>query len=91
MKERLGRLPEYVERAVGMIELGERGAGRPRKLNLTQRTMLFLFARLMNKSNRYVEEVLILLRPLFGFEVSYKRMRAFPATSPETGAVTPWP
>jgi transposase len=72
VKERLGRLPEYVERAVEMLELERGGAGRPRKLNLTQRTMLFLFARLMNKSNRDMEEVLILLRPLFGFEVSYK-------------------
>jgi transposase len=34
--------------------------------------MLFLFARLMNKSNRDVEELLELFRPLFGFSVSYK-------------------
>lgn len=72
VKERLAKLPEYVERAVDMIGLEERAAGRPRKLDLAQRTMLFLFARLMNKSNRDVEEVLALFRPLFGFEVSYK-------------------
>ena len=34
--------------------------------------MLFLFARLMNKSNRDVEELLELFEPLFGFKVSYK-------------------
>lgn len=72
VRERLGKLPEYVERAVEMIELRREGAGRPKKLDLAQRTMLFLFARLMNKSNRDVEEVLALFKPLFGFDVSYK-------------------
>lgn len=72
VRERLRKLPEYVERAVGMIELEERAAGRPRKLDLAQRTMLFLLARLLNKSNRDVEEILELFEPLFGFNVSYK-------------------
>jgi len=34
--------------------------------------MLFLFARLMNKSNRDIEEVLELFELFFGFKVSYK-------------------
>jgi len=72
VRERLGKLPEYVRRATEMIELKKDGAGRPEKLDLTQRTMLFLFARLMNKSNRDVEELLEFLEPLFGFKVSYK-------------------
>lgn len=72
VKERLGRLPEYVGKAVDMIGLKENAAGRPRKLDLAQRTMLFLFARLMNKSNRDVEDILALFRPLFGFDASYK-------------------
>lgn len=72
VKERLGKLPEYVEKAVEMITREKGAAGRPRKLDLTQRTMLFLFARLMNKSNRDVEDLLELFEPLFGFEVSYK-------------------
>ncbi|MFQ5816009.1 MAG: ISNCY family transposase [Candidatus Hydrothermarchaeaceae archaeon] len=72
VKERLARLPEYVEQAVEMLEVEEKTAGRPRELDLVQRTMLFLFARLMNKSNRDMEEILWLLEPLFGFKVSYK-------------------
>ncbi|RLJ01010.1 MAG: hypothetical protein DRP06_00430 [Candidatus Aenigmatarchaeota archaeon] len=34
--------------------------------------MLFLFARLMNKSNRDVEDILELFEPFFGISVSYK-------------------
>jgi len=34
--------------------------------------MLFLFTRLMNKSNRDVEDLLELFQPLFSFKVSYK-------------------
>jgi transposase len=72
VKQRLRRLPELVKRSVDMLQLEEKKAGRPRKLDLVQRTMLFLFARLMNKSNRDVEELLELFEPLFGFAVSYK-------------------
>lgn len=72
VRERLRKLPDYVKRAVEMIELEERKAGRPKKLDLVERTMLFLFARLMNKSNRDVEELLELFEPLFGFKTSYK-------------------
>jgi transposase len=72
VKERLRELPQYVERASEMIELEEKKSGRPKRLELVQRTMLFLFARLMNKSNRDVEDLLELFEPLFGFKVSYK-------------------
>jgi len=71
VKERLRRLPEYVERAASMVEV-TKTSGRPKRLELTQRTMLFLFARLMDKSNRDVEDLLELFEPLFGFKVSYK-------------------
>jgi transposase len=71
VKERLRKLPEYVGEAVAMIRI-EKGAGRPKKVDLEKRIMLFLFARLMNKSNRDVEELLELFEPLFGFKVSYK-------------------
>lgn len=43
-----------------------------RDADLEKRVMLFLFARLMNKSNRDVEELLELFEPLFGIKVSYK-------------------
>ena len=45
---------------------------RDREIDLEKRVMLFLFARLMNRSNRDVEELLEFFEPLFGFKVSYK-------------------
>jgi len=70
VKERLRRLPEYVKEACS-IRIQKR-AGRPKKVDLEKRVMLFLFARLMDKSNRDVEELLELFEPLFGIKVSYK-------------------
>jgi transposase len=70
IKERLRKLPEYVKKAC-LIRTQKR-AGRPKEIDLEKRTMLFLFVRLMNKSNRDVEELLELFEPLFGFKVSYK-------------------
>ncbi|RJS71589.1 MAG: ISNCY family transposase [Candidatus Syntrophoarchaeum sp. WYZ-LMO15] len=71
VKKRLRKLPEYVREAVAMIRI-QKKAGRPKELDLEKRVMLFLFARLMNRSNRDVEELLELFEPLFGFKVSYK-------------------
>jgi len=71
VKERLRKLPEYVREAVSVINVQKR-MGRPKKLDLEKRVMLFLFARLINKSNRDVEELLELFEPLFGIKVSYK-------------------
>ena len=71
VKERLRKLPEYVERAASMLA-AQKATGRPKNGTLVQRTMLFLFTRLMNKSNRDVEEMLELFGPLFGITVSYK-------------------
>jgi len=70
VKERLRKLPEYVKEACS-IRIQKR-VGRPKKLGLEKRVMLFLFARLMDKSNRDVEELLELFEPLFGIKVSYK-------------------
>jgi transposase len=72
VKQRLRDLPVYVKQAVSLISFGKRGAGRKKKLNLEQRTMLFLFARMMNKSNRDVEDLLVMFGPLFGVSVNYK-------------------
>lgn len=71
VKERLRKLPEYVEKAASTLSV-QKTMGRPKQADLVQRTMLFLFARLMNKSNRDVEDVLWLFKPLFGITVSYK-------------------
>jgi len=72
VRRRLRKLPEFVKMAAAEVQRTKSGAGRPGKLDLVQRTMLFLFARLMNKSNRDTEELLELFEPLFGFKVSYK-------------------
>ena len=71
VKKRLRKLPEYVREALAMIRI-QKKAGRPKEVDLEKRVMLFLFARLMNRSNRDVEELLELFEPLFGFKVSYK-------------------
>jgi len=72
VRHRLRKLPEFVKMAAEEVQRTKSGAGRPRRLDPVQRTMLFLFARLMNKSNRDTEELLELFEPLFGFKVSYK-------------------
>ena len=46
--------------------------GPEKELDLVQRTTLLLFAKLVRKSNRNMEEILILLQPLFNISVSYK-------------------
>lgn len=71
VKERLKNMKHYVEEAANSITIME-GPGRPSKLNLVQKTMLFLFARMMNKSNRDMEFMMLFLEPLVGDEVSYK-------------------
>ena len=72
VKERLQRLPQYVHDAVETINKEEQKQGRPPKLDLEKKVNLFLFARLLSKSNRDMEEALELFQPLFGFNVSYK-------------------
>ena len=49
---------------------------RPKEIDLEKRVMLFLFARLMNKS-KGVEELLELFELLFGFKVSYNIERLY--------------
>jgi len=72
VKQRLRNLPDYIEQAADIITFKRPRAGQPKRLNVVKRTTLFLFTRLMCKSNRDVEDLLVLLRPLFGFQVSYK-------------------
>ena len=72
VKQRLRDLPFFVDRAASLVHCMTLKAGRPKRLDLSKRTMLFLFTRLLNKSNRDIEELLVLFEPLFGFQVSYK-------------------
>ena len=71
VKERLEKLPEYIEKAASMITV-QKKRGPDKELDLTERTTLLLFAKLMRKSNRDMEDMLILLSPLFSKPVSYK-------------------
>lgn len=72
VKERLRNLREYVRKAVNIIQKEDQKAGRPPKLDLEKKVMLFLFTRWVNKSNRGTEEALEAFQPLFGVDVSYK-------------------
>ncbi len=72
VKEKLRNLRNYVRRAVDMLQREEQTRGRPPKIELEKKVMLFLFARWITKSNRGTEEALEAFQPLFGFDVSYK-------------------
>jgi len=71
IKKRLEKLPDHIEQAASTITV-KKTTGPEKKLNLVQRTTLLLFAKLMNRSNRDMEEILMLLQPLFDTAVSYK-------------------
>ena len=72
VKQRLRDLPRYVDQAAEKIRFVKPKAGQRKKIDVRKRTMLFLFTRLMNKSNRDMEDLLVLFEPLFGVKVSYK-------------------
>lgn len=69
--DRLRRLPELVSEAATDL-LIVRTRGRTPKLAPAQKTMLFLYARLTDRSNRDMEAMLALLGPVFDVSVSYK-------------------
>ena len=71
VKKKLRKLPEYVREAVAMIRI-QKKADKPKEIDLEKRVMLFLFARLVNRSNRDVEELLELFKPLFDLKANYK-------------------
>lgn len=72
VKRRLCHLPEYLEQAADTVHFMRPHAGRRKQLDVVRRTSLFLFTRMMEKSNRDMEDILIFCRPLFGFDLSYK-------------------
>ena len=71
VKQRLMKLPKYVEKAASMVTVHQT-TGRPKNGDLVKRTMVFLFARLMNKSNRDTEDLLVIFGSMFGIEMGYK-------------------
>lgn len=69
--ERLQRLPDLVTEAAEELNI-VRTRGRKPKLTPAKKTMLFLYARLADRSNRDMEALLALLGPVFEVDVSYK-------------------
>lgn len=72
IKERLRKLPAYIAKATALLHGQKSGRGRPQTLLLQKKLMLFLFTRLLTKSNRGMEDLLVLFQPLFECAVSYK-------------------
>jgi transposase len=71
VKRRLKRLPDAINKAVSSIRIKKK-TGRPKKLNLSERTNLFLLIRTLNKSNRDSEYMVHLMKPLLGIDANYK-------------------
>ncbi|MBU7044625.1 MAG: ISNCY family transposase [Theionarchaea archaeon] len=72
VKERINEIPSQVRTAASMITIAK-SAGRPKKLNLVERTHLFFLTRVLNKSNRDTNILLgSLLDPFIDVEISYK-------------------
>ena len=71
VKERLRMLPAYARKASECI-LRPKKAGRPQKLSIYRKLILFLFTRMLNKSNRDMENILMFLKPFSGMDISYK-------------------
>lgn len=69
--DRLQELPSLVQRAAAELHI-ERGRGRKPALDPAQKTMLFLFARLTQRSNRDMAALLAFLGPVFEITVGYK-------------------
>ena len=72
VEERINEFPSLVKKAISMITIAE-SAGRPKKLNLVERTHLFFLTEVLNKSNRDTKALLgSLLKPFIDVEISYK-------------------
>ncbi len=71
VNEKLGNVKSFVEKAVSALEV-EKSCGRPKKLGLVERSLLFFMVVLVGKSNRYCEGLLEFFEPFFGFKVNYK-------------------
>lgn len=85
VKQRIRKLSDYVDQAASMIT-AHKGTGRPKNGDLAKRTLIFLFARLMNKSNRDTEHLLEVFFPFFGIRMSYKSVERL-YSDPEVQAV----
>jgi transposase len=72
IEKRINNIPSRVRKAASMITVAP-SAGRPKKLDLVERTHLFLLTRVLNKSNRDTKTLLgSLLQPFINVEISYK-------------------
>lgn len=72
IEKRINEIPSLIKKAAAMITVAP-SAGRPKKLDLVERTHLFLLTRVLNKSNRDTKTLLgSLLQPFINVEISYK-------------------
>jgi len=72
VKKRLRKLPHLVEEAASHLQVERPQRGRPQKLDPDEKTLIFLMARMERKSNRGMSDLLALMGPVFGVDVSYK-------------------
>lgn len=72
VKQRLARLPEYVERAAAAVRIVKDPRGQHTTVSVVKRVLLLIFKRLTERSNRGMEDLLVPFAPLFGFQRSYK-------------------
>ena len=72
VKDRINDFPSLVKEAASMIVIAG-SVGRPKKLDLIERTHLLFLTRLFNVSNRDMEALLgSLLKPFIEDEINYK-------------------
>jgi len=71
VRQRLEKLPELIEEAASMVKIASK-RGRNKRMNLEERTSLLLFAKVFGKSNRDMELMITMLKPVFKTSVSYK-------------------
>lgn len=71
VKKRLKMLPKYARKAAESV-MRPMKPGKPQKLSVYQKLMLFLFTRTFGKSNRDMENILGFFEPFLEISVSYK-------------------
>lgn len=71
VQKRLRNLPKLLKQAANMVKIDYR-TGRHKEHTLFEQSMILLFSRMMNKSNRDMENLLGFFYPLFGIDMSYK-------------------
>jgi transposase len=72
VKQRLQELPRLVQLAAEKVKIVKDPRGQHIAVPIGKRVMLLIFKRLIERSNRGMEDLLMTFEPLFGFQRSYK-------------------